>query len=259
MMNIIAEAMNLGVNASDFPAIDVDKYGNFVAFDGKNSVNSNGTTLFLSEKIKIKFPLVQMLDNGSFLLVDMRSVSNNAFIFNADGVLENAFFVGDAVEDLAFIDEKLIVSYFDEGVFGNPPSTEGLAIFDRAGNVLFGVNSSLVEEYICDCYALCKSGENAVYFFAYTEFELVKLSLKNFKMERIKVPEILSGASAMVFNKDTVLFFNPYEYKNSLFRYHLYSKQTEKLGKVDFSILKGLENGQFLAIKDDFYYVIRFE
>ncbi|MDO4781825.1 MAG: hypothetical protein Q4A09_01250 [Capnocytophaga felis] len=163
-MSIINSVINLGVNAKDFPAIDVDMYGNFIAFDGENSVNSDGMIVSLQEHIKMKFPLMQMLDNGSFLLVDMRAVSANAFIFNAEGVLKKSFFVGDAIQDVAFSDGKLIVSYFDEGVFGYPPSTEGLAVFNMEGELLFGVNSSFGEDYICDCYALCKSGANSKLF-----------------------------------------------------------------------------------------------
>lgn len=57
MMNIIDSAVNLGVNAKDFPAIDVDIYGNFIAFDGKNSANYNGTMVSLQKDIKIKSPV----------------------------------------------------------------------------------------------------------------------------------------------------------------------------------------------------------
>ncbi|GIJ94021.1 hypothetical protein CAPN001_13520 [Capnocytophaga stomatis] len=255
-MNIFSSVVDLGVNIEDFPAIDVDIYGNYIAFDGKNSVNINGMMIPLEEEFKIKFPLVQMLDNNSFLLADMRSVSTNAFIFSINGVLQRSFYVGDAIENITFNEGKIIVSYFDEGVFGNPPSTEGLAVFDMEGKQLFGVNSSFGYEYICDCYALCKLGEHSVLFFAYTEFELAQLNLKNFQIQRTKIPEVLAGASAMVSDNETIVFFAPYEHKNTLFRYNLYSKKLQKLGKIDFSIIKGIENGLFLAIKDKHFHII---
>ncbi|GJQ07271.1 hypothetical protein CAPN010_14290 [Capnocytophaga cynodegmi] len=255
-MNIFNSVVDLGVNIEDFPAIDVDIYGNYIAFDGKNSVNINGITIPLKEEIKIKFPLVQMLDNNSFLLADRRSGSVNAFIFSTDGVLQRSFYVGDAIENITFNEGKIIVSYFDEGVFGNPPSTEGLAVFNLEGKQLFGVNSSFGYEYICDCYALCKLGKHSVFFFAYTEFELAQLNLKNFQIERTKMPEILAGASAMVSDKETIVFFAPYEHKNTLFRYNLYTKKLEKLGKIDFSMIKGIENGVFLAVKDKHFYIV---
>lgn len=255
-MNIFNSVVDLGVNIEDFPAIDVDIYGNYIAFDGKNSVNINGITIPLKEKIKIKFPLVQMLDNNSFLLADRRSGSVNAFIFSTDGVLQRSFYVGDAIENITFNEGKIIVSYFDEGVFGNPPSTEGLAVFNLEGKQLFGVNSSFGYEYICDCYALCKLGKHSVFFFAYTEFELPQLNLKNFQIERTKMPEILAGASAIVSDKETIVFFAPYEHKNTLFRYNLYTKKLEKLGKTDFHIIKGIEYGLFLAVKDKHFYIV---
>lgn len=255
-MNIFNSVVDLGVNIEDFPAIDADIYGNYIAFNGKNSININGITIPLKVEIKIKFPLVQMLDNNSFLLADRRSGSVNAFIFSTDGVLQKSFYVGDAIENITFSEGKIVVSYFDEGVFGNPPSTEGLAVFNLEGKQLFGVNSSFGYEYICDCYALCKLGKHSVFFFAYTEFELAQLNLKNFQIERTKMPEILAGASAMVSDKETIVFFAPYEHKNTLFRYNLYTKKLEKLGKIDFSMIKGIENGVFLAVKDKHFYIV---
>ena len=255
---MLYKEINLGINTADFPAFDADIFGNYIAFNGENIVHINGKTIHLKEKIKLNFPLARRLNEHFFLLVGTRAANVNAFVFSTDGILQKSFFVGDAIEDIVIRQEKIIVSYFDEGVFGNPPSTEGLAVFDSEGKMLFGVNSSIGEEYICDCYALCPSGKNAVLFFAYDEFELSKLNLDTFQLEHMKVPDVLAGACAMVSDKQTVIFYAPYQNKNTFFRYHLYSKQISELGKVDFPVIKGLDNGCFLAIKNNSYHIIDF-
>lgn len=255
-MNLFRSVIDLELSATEFPAVDVDMYGNYIAFDGKNTVNINGTPMPLQTDTRIYFPWVQMLDNGSFLLADMRADRENVFIFASDGSLQSAFYAGDAIQDMAFSAGKIVVSYFDEGVFGEPPSTEGLAVFDTEGKLLFGVNTSVGDTYICDCYALCKQGEHSVAFFAYRDFELAELNLTTFQLKRTPLPEILNGASAMVFDTDSVIFVAPYHQNNSLFRYHLYTKNVEKLGESEFAIFKGIENGHFLAIKDGQYYLV---
>lgn len=72
-----------------------------------------------------------------------RGPEMNAAIVNSSGEVLCEFCLGDGIEDcIVTADERIITSYFDEGVFGNygwdsPIGSSGLVVWDRGGNVLW--------------------------------------------------------------------------------------------------------------------------
>ena len=72
-----------------------------------------------------------------------------------------------------------LVSYFDEGIFGNygwsePIGQSGLIVFDENFNIKWESRDD-----ICDCYAINLDDDGHIWYYYYDEFDLVKTDLKN--------------------------------------------------------------------------------
>lgn len=135
----------------------------------------------------------------------------NALIVSREGEVLYQCCFGDGIEGCVVTsDGRIITSYFDEGVFGNlgwrhPIGSCGIIVWDRDGNILWKN-----EKYdICDCYALTVDDRENLWFYYYTDFDLVKTDFKKDTVYRTGV----RGSSHFLFTEDGrfVLFDGGYD------------------------------------------------
>lgn len=134
----------------------------------------------------------------------------NAFIMDRVGEVYNRFCFGDGIADcIALSDGKIITSYFDEGIFGNydwddPIGKRGLVVWNEDGEITWQANHD-----ICDCYAINTDEAENIWFYFYTDFNLVKT---DFRTEKIYTPNI-SGANVFLLTNDSqyIIFDKGYQ------------------------------------------------
>ncbi len=147
--------------------VDVDPLTN----DFYIGITNFGTVIFPFQRLKIiqpfKFPIVRQFSKNSFLIADARTTkeTDNGFIYDLKGNLLRQFYAGDGIQDVEIVNGKIIITYFDEGVFGTDgPNNEGLVIFNDTGKPLFNFNSNYPEQQIVDCYCICKHELTGCFF-----------------------------------------------------------------------------------------------
>ena len=160
---------------------------------------------------------MQPLQDG-FLLLAARSRyhgndkgEKNAFITDANGVIQTSYCFGDGINQ-CIVDkrQRIITSYFDEGVFGNfgwknPIGESGLIAWSPEGEQLWKND----RHDICDCYAVNIDNDENLWFYYYTDFNLVKT---DYAGDWIFQPDI-SGSAGFLFhyNKRYALFDAGYD------------------------------------------------
>ncbi len=235
--------------------LDADEKGNYIALTDNKTVITNDHNIEIDTEIRI--PIIRRLDKEFFFIADCRTEKNdNGYIFNFKGQLVKSFFAGGGIEDILICRDKIVITYFDEGIFGGDgPSGDGLAVFNFEGQQIFGVNSSLGDLLIADCYCICKHGTNSVLFYAYTDLKVFELNLDTFKIESFETPSDFSGTSAISSTADKILFHSSYHDKRSFFSWDKNKNEVIKFG--DYSPgLKGIKNGNFLIYSDNGYTII---
>ena len=127
---------------------------------------------------------IQRFKSG-WLLGDSREGA--ATIYDTNGTVRSSLDLGDASESIQTTsDDKIWVSYFDEGVFGGGIGQQGLVCFDGAGKHLFKYADFAEQNslpMICDCYALNVDKDGDVWLNYYTDFPLVRLH--EFKLDKV--------------------------------------------------------------------------
>ena len=208
--------------------------------------------------IDIKFPMIRILDEELFLVVDTRTEADkkNCLIFNYEGKLVNRFYFGDGIEDILIIKNKIVVSYFDEGVLEkNGPNNNGLSIFNLRGELIFGYNEKHGRLVIMDCYCMSKIDNKRILFLAYTEFDLIELNLINHEEIVHKIPSNLFGSNAMTVFKNKIYFHSPYKDKEGIYEWEIGQEKANKIGSYKGN-LRSIQNGKFLAYKNKEYTII---
>lgn len=155
---------------------------------------------FLLPPLKLHYPIVRWIDEDKLLIANKRNDTkmDNVFILNLAGTILVSFNGGDGIEDIEVGKEGIWISYFDEGVFGNGISTEGLVLFDFTGNVIFRYHSDLMDRpLISDCCAICKGKGSSVWLFPYSDFRLLQIYPDSKIINYHKVSEKLYGSNAL--------------------------------------------------------------
>jgi hypothetical protein len=118
------------------------------------------------------------------------------------------FFAGDGIEDVLASRDTIVVTYFDEGVFGGPPGNEGLAIFETSGELRAGYISTLASDAvaIADVYAACWESNSRVAFCPYDCFPFVSLDVSTMEQKVYTTTECLHGSTAISVSLDAILF-----------------------------------------------------
>lgn len=236
--------------------LDLSDDNFFIAYtDNKEIITSDKK---ISIEIEIKYPIVRLIDKEKFLLIDSRTDSNkqNAFIYDFNGRLLKTFLAGDGIQDVLIQNNKIVITYFDEGVFGEGgPNNNGLTVFNFDGKQEFGFNESIQGLHIYDCYCICKQDKNKVLFYAYDFFNVVQLNLDNFEWQEFKTPNDFEGASAMTNIDDKIIFHSSYHDKKSFFVWDRQNDEVTKAGEYG-SNLKGLQAGKFLTFGEKGFVII---
>lgn len=252
------ETINLDLHEETLADIDVQSSDSYIGFTTKGSV------ILPFNKIEIqkvfKFPLIRQLTSETFLIVEARVKGNadNCFIFDIEGNLILKFFVGDGIADIVVSNKRIVITYFDEGVYGNyGPNNGGLVIFDINGKMLLNYNEKHGKQIISDCYCICKHGTNRILFLPYTEFPLIELNTDNGEERRFDIPDILKGSSALTSSFDGIFFFSPYEDKGGIYHWTTGENTASKIGEHG-SRLRGLNNGRFVSIDQKSFSIFTF-
>lgn len=167
----------------------------------------------------------------------------NAVIVDLQGNIVREFCFGDGIEDcIVTRNGDIITSYFDEGVFGNygwdnPIGYCGLIVWNSDGEVKWKADRD-----ICDCYAVNVDDYNNLWYYYYTEFELVKT---DFLKEKVYKPQI-EGASGFLITADAgkVIFDGGYQAHGSFVMAPLKEDELK-----DFEKLQLFCEGKNLLIK----------
>ena len=229
--------------------VDIDVLTN----DSYVAITDKGTIVFPFNRVEItqlfKFPIIRQLTDNSFLIADARKSpkSANCFIYDLNGNVRAQFYAGDGIQDIEVLRDKIIITYFDEGVFGTDgPNNEGLVLFDLDGRILSKYNEKHGDQIISDCYCICKHGANRVLFLPYTDFPLIELNLDTGVEKKYKIPENVKGSNGMTSTADSVIFHSPYNDKRGIYKWKIGDKAAEKIGEHSEG-LRGLKNGRFLS------------
>jgi hypothetical protein len=177
----------------------------------------------LSFRSDAAYEFVQPMPDGNFLLVDSRLTKtdarntevpyhagkyfDNAHVFDETGKMLYGFIAGDGIEHVQTTAKgEIWIGFFDEGVFGDPARTGGLAAagvvcLSAQGDVLFRYSDQIAEPQgiplIDDCYALNVADENEVWLSYYGDFPVVALSKKALKKAWIDFPRRAARAFAV--------------------------------------------------------------
>lgn len=235
--------------------LDADDQGNFIAFTDNKTVLTNDADFEI--RIDFRLPFIRRLNQNTFLIAESRTEKKkNGYIFNYSGQLIKSFLAGDGIQDIIIHRNKIVITYFDEGVYGNDgPNQDGLAVFDFEGHQEFGVNSSAGDLIISDCYCVCKHGTNSVLFYAYTDLKVFELNLDTNKIESFETPDVFSGASAISSSTEKIILHSSYWDKKSFFSWDRDKKEVTKFGEYSPG-LKGIDNGNFLLYGESGYTII---
>ncbi|RDU38715.1 hypothetical protein DRW41_03920 [Neobacillus piezotolerans] len=179
------------------------------------------------KKQKWNYHFIQIIDENHILLACARAelyengeYDRNAKVFDFEGNLIREFLLGDGIQDLYVTREnKIWTSYFDEGVFGNygwdnPIGAYGLRAWDSDGKEIYTYRND-DPHFISDCYALNVAGEEDVWFYFYTEFELGRY--KNGKLEYFQ-PDV-EGSDGFIVYKEYFLFRGDYDDRDQYILY----------------------------------------
>jgi hypothetical protein len=231
--------------------IDID----LLTDDSYIAITDKGRVVLPFDKVVIghtfKFPIIRQLNDKSFLVADSRTNDNeadNCFIYDLNGNARKHFYAGDGIQDIEVLRDKIVITYFDEGVFGTDgPNNNGLVIFDFDGSILYKYNEKHGDQIISDCYCICKHGANRVLFLPYTEFPLIELDLDSGNEKKYEIPELLKGSNGLTSNADSIMFHSPYDDKRGIYKWKIGDKKADKIGEYSEG-LRGLKNGRFISI-----------
>lgn len=172
--------------------------------------------------LDLSFPMVDIFSDGSIVIVGGRCQWRDKEDFDLNGVIvdpqtrmTSRFLVGDGVQDIGVDgDDRIWVSYFDEGIYGNfgwgcpghpePVGQSGLNCFERTGNIVWRFASDA--RFINDCYALNVTAHETRFYY-YSDFELGTVS-KGFDVKFQKTG--IAGSHAFAIFDDTALFTAQY-------------------------------------------------
>jgi hypothetical protein len=234
--------------------VDTDSYGNYIAITERNEIITPTFRTRLPENI-LFFKVRQLSDNLFLVLSIPAKGEHNALIYDCWGKLQLSFFAGYGIEDVLVFKDKIVFTYFDEGVFGNDgPNLEGLTVFNFRGEMLYGFNSN-ANWLIADCYSACKLDQNTVLFYPYTDFQMIALNIDTFKWKQYETPVDFKGAHSMVYNAGQVILHGTYKNREHFFLWNIAGKEVTKFGTFNGG-LKGLEEGKFMTLKSNGFSII---
>lgn len=195
----------------------------------------------LENTIKV-FHYVQKLPNQEIILVNARSFNyeNNSSIYDYYGVLKREFNLGDSIEEIGVNKSgEIWVSYFDQSLEWrmNDIDSSGLRCFDSSGNKIYSYNI----RFIFDCYSMNLVSNNEIWFYYYTDFNIVRLTNKN-ETGCWKSP--IKGFHKFAIWKKSILSSGSYDDSN----FHLF--EISELGNLEEKCLIQFFNEEDIFLND---------
>ncbi|HWT06234.1 MAG TPA: hypothetical protein VN224_10790, partial [Xanthomonadales bacterium] len=142
---------------------------------------------------------------------------HNAWVIDDDGTTRASFSIGDGIEDVLATGSQIVVTYFDEGVFGDDTLSQGgISAFGLRGEFLWGWNSSALADRLTvyDCYAAGLTEDDATLgAFLYSDYEVspsyafAMLDVEARTVELHAVPERLNRTKALSAAQDGAWLF----------------------------------------------------
>lgn len=208
--------------------------------------------------MNIAFPYVDKFSDGGCLIVGARSTWRSKYDFDLNGALiergaktAKRVCFGDGIEDVGIDDANRIwISYFDEGVFGNfgwsHPGPTGLGAggvncFDRSGELLWQHNREDATEHVDDCYAMNVS-PLGIWFYFYTAFKVARVT-EDFSVEYFDTP--VGGSHSFVTDGHRFVFSS--QYREPVTTFHATNFYKGKLvhrRKLSLSLPAGIKEDQ---------------
>ncbi len=174
--------------------------------------------------LDITYPLCDLFCDGRVLLAGARcqwrgpdDFDKNGVIFDPKTGATKRLLLGDGISDLGVdSNDRIWVSYFDEGVFGNfgwshpgpqGPGAGGLVCFDANGQELWAFNGPENPDFIDDCYAL-NVQRHELWAYYYSDFKMCRL---DGQFEPVRFPSVpISGSKAFAVCSEGFLFSKQY-------------------------------------------------
>ena len=198
--------------------------------------------------------IVRMLDAERLLVADrFGRHSPNAHVISRDGSLVASFDAGVCIQDIVVCGARIVVSYSDQGIFGNDPlSWEGVVVFNHDGSLEFGYKTQFGDEAvdIADCYALYPDNAQVVWFVPYPRFPLVQLELPGRRQDVLGMPGPFHESHAMCATDDAFFFHSNYKEDASILAWSRRGGLVEKVGEWK-SRLRGILGGRFLGVTEN--------
>ncbi|UOG74623.1 hypothetical protein MTX78_21210 [Hymenobacter tibetensis] len=225
--------------------LDADEYGNFIALTSNMEVWTNGGQLVLQQQFRYAY--IRELDAERFLIIGQQIGSTDTgHIFDYTGRRLLAFDAGEYIADVLVQANRIVVSYFDQAAGERSPTGEGIAVFDFMGQLVFGFRSNH-QDFILDCYCMCKLGKDSILAYIYTGFPLLELRLTDYRLSRQPTPADFKGAHAVTFDRGNVVFYSSYEDKTSFFWWNRKDK-VQRFGHYkQTGRIRGIGAGKFLT------------
>ncbi len=151
--------------------------------------------------LKMNYHYLQPIED-KLLLVASRCLFNegdpekNAAIVDFEGNIHSEFCLGDGINDcLVRKDNTIVISYFDEGIFGNygwdePLGACGIKVWSKDGKDVIWES----DRDIYDCYAFNISEQGDIWYYYYDDFKLIHTNMK----EEVEYNPNINGADAFI-------------------------------------------------------------
>ncbi len=161
----------------------------------------------------MNFRFLRPVPDGSYLLLGSRCMyskksgpEKNAVFVDREGNVLRELTFGDGIADCIVRRDGIIVtSYFDEGIFGNYGWEEPIG---SCGVCAWTVNGEIIwrsERDITDCYAIHVDESGNLWYYFYTDFQLIRT---NFRTETEYDPMVEGADSFAVVGNGRFLIMN---------------------------------------------------
>lgn len=239
--------IELNLTEGKIQDLSTDHLGNYIALTSQNKIMA----LCLEAPLELKLGIlrVKIINEENILVVLANSdPPENAIIIDYHGNIQTKFNIGTYINTIIINEDKIIVSYFDQGVLdGNGPDTDALAVFNLKGMQIFGFNSSTLDRQLIDCYCVANLGNNKIVFNGYGNFLLQELDLNTMKIIPHETPPLCIGATSLSTKADDLIFHSTYKDKTSFFVWNLQSDEVKQIPS-EYKNIHAADHGTFYKV-----------
>jgi hypothetical protein len=209
-----------------------------------------------------RFPMIAAVDEHTLVVADsLGRNQENVWLIDETGKVKAAFDGGDAKQQVLSAAQGIVVTYFDEGVYGGQElGHHGVNLFSQDGTHLRGFNKLGGDVFIDDCYCACLDDAGRFLFSPYMEFPLVRLDLETWEQQIWRLPKELHSSRAVAATSTTAYFWGSvWRDRESVLAFDLESGRISDVGSVTANrrlSLVTLRGGRFVAPWQDHYTII---